>query len=292
MIRRVIAGCLRRLTDHGSRFSPGRTTVNQPENALNTELVFRFGAIIIGDEILSGKRQDKHLVKVIETVKARGLDLAWCQYLGDDPELITTTLKRTFAGADVVFSFGGIGATPDDHTRQCAGDAAGVELVLHPDAEAEIRARFNNDPAAITPQRLAMGEFPAGAAIIPNPVNRIPGFSFRRHHFLPGFPEMAWPMLAWVLDTHYVQCFAPGRVAESSIIVRGAGESQLIVLMNECVAAHRRVKIFSLPRMDPIDRHIELGVRGDPAEVAVAIAALKRGVTALGFSWTKQTAPA
>src|SRR4051812_5655832 len=112
-----------------------------------------FGAIIIGDEILSGKRQDKHMAKVIETLGARGLQLGWCHYLGDDPELVTSTLKRTFASDDVVFSFGGIGATPDDHTRQCAARAAGVGLELHPDAEAEIRARFGAD---ITPKRLMM----------------------------------------------------------------------------------------------------------------------------------------
>ncbi len=266
--------------------------MSQPDALPQAVSAYRFGAIIIGDEILSGKRQDRHMAKAIETLKARGLELAWCEYLGDDPELITAAFQRSFAGEDVVFSFGGIGATPDDHTRQCAARAAGVELVLHPDAEAEIRARFSNDPAAITPQRLAMGEFPAGSAIIPNPVNRIPGFSFRRHHFLPGFPEMAWPMLAWVLDTQYTQCFSPGRVVESSIIVRGAGESQLIVLMNECLVVHRRVKVFSLPRMDPGDRHIELGVRGEPGEVMAAIAVLKSGVTALGFSWSEHKAPA
>jgi len=247
----------------------------------------KFGAIVIGDEILSGKRQDKHLAKAIELLGSRGLELGWGQYLGDDPELITVTLKRTLASGDVVFSFGGIGATPDDHTRACAARAAGVELRLHPEAEAEIRARFADNPQGVTPQRLAMGEFPLGAGIIPNPYNRIPGFSFGRHHFLPGFPEMAWPMLAWVLDTHYAHAHAPGSIAESSIIVREAGESQLIELMNQCLARHQRVKVFSLPRLAP-ERHIELGVRGDPVEVAAAIDALKQGVSALGFPWSER----
>jgi molybdopterin-biosynthesis enzyme MoeA-like protein len=245
----------------------------------------KFGAIIIGDEILSGKRQDKHMAKAIELLNARGLELGWCQYLGDDPELITATLKRTLPGEDVVFSFGGIGATPDDHTRQCAARAAGVELRLHPDAEAEIRARFADNPQGVTPQRLAMGEFPAGAEIIPNPHNRIPGFTLHRHHFVPGFPQMAWPMLEWVLDNRYLHVHAPGSVAECSIIVREAGESQLIELMNRCLESHRGIKVFSLPRMAP-DRHIELGVRGNPGSVATAIASLKEGVTALGFPWT------
>jgi molybdopterin-biosynthesis enzyme MoeA-like protein len=244
----------------------------------------KFGAIIIGDEILSGKRKDGHLAKTIETLGARGLQLAWSHYLGDDPDLISATFERTFASGDAVFSFGGIGATPDDHTRAAAARAGGVALKLHPDAEAEIRARFVNDPKGVTPQRLAMGEFPEGSEIIPNPYNRIPGFIFRNHHFLPGFPEMAWPMLAWVLDTRMGHLHAPGSIAESSIIVREAGESQLIELMNQCVARYQRVKLFSLPRLAP-ERFIELGVRGDPAEVATAIAALKQGVSALGFPW-------
>lgn len=251
----------------------------------------QFGAIIIGDEILSGKRQDKHFNRVVETLRMRGLQLGWAHYLGDDPDLITATLRRTLPGPDAVLSFGGIGATPDDHTRQCTARAAGVELRLHPQAEAEIRARFINDPVGATPQRLAMGEFPAGADIIPNPYNRIPGFSLRQHHFFPGFPEMAWPMMEWVLDTHYAELFAPGSITESSILVRGAGESQLITLMNDCLGRFRRIKVFSLPRIDPNDRHIELGVRGKPDEVDAAIATLKEGVSALGFRWSDPAQP-
>ena len=244
-----------------------------------------FGAVIIGDEILSGKRKDGHLAKAIETLGARGLQLAWAHYLGDDPELIAATFRRTFAGGDVVFSFGGIGATPDDHTRAAAARAAGVSLRLHPDAEVEIRARFVNDPKGATPQRLMMGEFPEGSTIVPNPYNRIPGFSYKRHYFLPGFPEMAWPMMVWVLDTHYGHLNAPGSIAESSIIVREAGESHLIDLMNDTQTRYSGVKVFSLPKVQP-ERYIELGVRGVPGEVATAIAALKQGVSQLGFPWT------
>lgn len=222
------------------------------------------------------------MAKAIETLKARGLQLSWSQYLGDEPDGITATLARTFAADDVVFCFGGIGATPDDHTRQCAARAAGVELRLHPEAEAEIRARFGAD---ITPNRLKMGEFPEGAAVIPNPHNRIPGFSLGRHYFLPGFPAMAWPMMAWVLDTHYAHLFQSENAAESAIFVRGAGESQLIDLMNECLAQYPEVKLFSLPRMGA-DRYIELGVRGEPGRVAAAIAGLKHGVGVLGFTWS------
>ena len=75
---------------------------------------------------------------------------------------------------------------------------------------------------------------------------------------------MAWPMIAWVLDTCYPHLFDPGRIAERSIIVSGAGESQLVELMNRCMSCHPGLKVFSLPRREPV-RHVELGVRGTRA---------------------------
>jgi molybdopterin-biosynthesis enzyme MoeA-like protein len=243
-----------------------------------------FGLIIIGDEIIRGKRQDKHFAKALEILAARGLRLAWCEYLGDDPALITVTLARTLASEDVVFSFGGIGATPDDHTRQCAAAAAGVPLELHPEAEVEIRGRFG---AETTPQRLKMGEFPRGARIIPNAYNRIPGFSLREHHFVPGFPIMAWPMVEWVLDTRYSHLFHRIAEAEASIIVYELPESTITPLMQDVEARYRGVKSFSLPSMGEagVRRHIELGVRGAPDEVSRAIDDMKRGVIALRGTW-------
>ena len=239
-----------------------------------------FGAIIIGEEIIRGKRQDKHFSKLVEIMGERGLKLDWCTYLGDDPALITGTLKRTLATDDVVFSFGGIGATPDDHTRQCAAEALGVKIALHPEAEAEIRARFGGE---VTPQRLKMGEFPLGSEIIPNPFNRIPGFSVREHWFVPGFPQMAWPMAEWVLDTKYPHLFDRDRWAEGSIIVY-LPESTISPLMDEVNAKYAGLKCFSLPSMGPggTRRHIELGVRGAPAEVEPALEDLRKGVVALG----------
>ena len=241
----------------------------------------KFGAIIIGDEILSGKRQDKHLAKAIATLGTRGLEISWAQYLGDDPELIATTLRRTFSGDDVVFSFGGIGATPDDHTRQSAAQAAGVALKLHPGAEAEIRGRFRDDPKGVTPQRLMMGEFPEGAAIIPNPYNRIPGFTFRSHHFLPGFPEMAWPMLDWLLDTYYP--LQSSRTYERSVRVAGVVESQLLTLMEQLSARHSEAKLFSLPRLGETNS-IEIGFRGERESVESAFDELLNAVSARGLT--------
>jgi molybdopterin-biosynthesis enzyme MoeA-like protein len=241
-----------------------------------------FGALIIGDEILSGKRQDKHFPKIIGLLKARGLGLSWSMNLPDDPEIITQVLSSTLARPDIVFSFGGIGATPDDHTRQCAAKAAGVALQLHADAKREIEARFG---AEVNAKRLEMGVFPVGSRIIPNPFNRVPGFSFARHHFLPGFPEMAWPMMEWVLDNEYPHLHNAKPAVDRAIVVKDAGESQLIDLMNDCIARYPELKLFSLPSFTPAGRRIELGVKGEGGLAEEALEFLKHGVSALGFAW-------
>lgn len=255
-----------------------------------------FGLIIIGDEILSGKRADKHLPKVIALLQARGLQLAHADYVGDDPKRITATLARTFASGEIVFSCGGIGATPDDHTRQCAARALGVALALHPQAAALIRERMQDTAReqglpyepdrADNLHRLNMGVFPAGAQIIPNPYNKIAGFSCASPtgqgavHFVPGFPVMAWPMIEWVLDTHYSHLFRRSAWLEQSVIVYGALEATLTPLMEAIEAGHPGVKVFSLPSVDHPQhgRHIELGVKGAPALVAPAYAQLLEGL--------------
>jgi molybdopterin-biosynthesis enzyme MoeA-like protein len=253
-----------------------------------------FGLIIIGDEILSGKRQDKHLPKVIELLAARGMALAWARYVGDDPARITADLAHAFASGDVVFSCGGIGATPDDHTRQCAATALGVPLALHPEARELIMERvrmmaaeqgLSADPEhPDTLRRLEMGMFPQGARIISNPFNKIPGFSVGDVHFVPGFPVMAHPMIEALLDTRYAHLHGQHARDERSVIVFGTMEATLTPLMVEIETRFHGVKVFSLPSVDhpQYGRHIDLGVKGAPAAVEPAYAALLAGLHSLG----------
>jgi len=249
----------------------------------------RIGALVIGDEILSGKRADRHLAHVITTLAPRGLTLAWAHYEGDDRDALAAFLAKTFDRGDVVFSFGGVGATPDDHTRQAAAMALRVPLERHPDAVAELEAQFG---ATAYPHRVLMAEFPAGAAIIPNPVNRVASFAIRDHYFFPGFPQMAWPMLDWVLATREPPLAAPPS-GERAIVVYGAGESQLLPLMDDNVAKFPMLKLFSLPSFMPDGgRRIELGVKGDPAYVDAGLAHLRAGVEVAGFRWEPWVPPA
>ena len=239
-----------------------------------------FGIYIIGDELLSGKREDKHLTQAISMLNTRGLQLGWAEYLGDDPSRMGASFKRSFATDDIVFSFGGIGATPDDYTRQAAADALNVPIERHAGAVAEIEAQFGE---GAYPKRVIMADFPQGAALIPNPVNRVAGFSVKSHYFVPGFPAMAHPMMEWVLDTHYSHLFHQTDYLEQSIIVIDGIESKLIDLMN-AVITQFDVKVFSLPKLKP-NPHVELGAKGSPDKVLQAMVALKTGVEKLGFAW-------
>lgn len=246
-----------------------------------------FGAIIIGDEILTGKREDRHMPRLIGLLAARGLELVFCEYIGDVPNRITDSLRRTYAYPDTaVFCFGGIGATPDDHTRQCAAAAAGVSLVRHAGAVAEMEAQFGAMPA--DHPRYLMADLPAGCGLVPNPFNRVPGFSVGHHYFLPGFPEMAGPMMEWVLDHLYAHLHHAHRSVDEAIVVHDAAESALLPLMSACVERFPDLKLFSLPRFTPEGRRIELGFRGEPSRVTVAMDDLRTGVRALGFAWDER----
>ncbi|MEY3951503.1 MAG: hypothetical protein RL320_305 [Pseudomonadota bacterium] len=268
------------------------------------------GLIIVGDEILSGKREDRHFSKTRELLAARGLALSWVSILGDSPSRCTQLLRQTFSSGDLVFSLGGIGSTPDDYTRQSAAQALGRPLVLHPEARDLIAQRSQESGQPLTPERLRMGEFPEGAQIVPNPFNRIPGFQVGRHYFLPGFPVMAWPMMEWVLDTHFKDWFQPHAELDWSMTVLKIFEAAVTPLLEQISREYPTLRIYSLPSGPvpgesslPPKRHLELGVKLTGVEaqrldeqarvdaealMAKAYAELRAGVLALGGEVTDE----
>jgi molybdopterin-biosynthesis enzyme MoeA-like protein len=231
----------------------------EPLDDVETETEARepvaFGLIVVGDEVLNGARIDGHLPAFKRLIGERGHSLARYWMLPDDPDLLTAHLRFSMGRPEPVFVCGGIGATPDDHTRACAAAAAHVELVRHPEAAQLIEDKFGE---SAYPHRILMADLPAGADLVPNPVNRMPGFTLARHWFLPGFPKMAWPMAEWVLDRHFGRCV---QARESAVLVRGVPESQLIPLMRRLTLEYPELKHFSLPHMGE-DPHIRLGFRG------------------------------
>jgi len=215
--------------------------------------------LIIGDEILSAKRQDRHLAQSAFLLKPLGLKVGEVTILSDEPNRLTEFLTQSFATGDTVFCFGGIGATPDDRTRQCAAKALSLPLERHPEAVAEIEAKFGDQAY---PQRIRMAEYPKGAAIIPNAYNRVPGFSIQNHYFMPGFPVMAKLMLEWILEHEKMGCIEDTTV-EKSIRIMNGHEGDWIVFMERFEQEFPSLRLFSLPSIHADGtRSLELGVEG------------------------------
>ncbi|HFC6393583.1 molybdopterin-binding protein [Neisseria bacilliformis] len=233
-----------------------------------------FNLIIIGDEILHGSRQDKHFPYFKNLLETHGLRLNSVQYLPDERPQLAKQLERSFSDGLPAFVTGGIGATPDDHTRQAAAEAAKRPLQRHPEAaaliEAVTRKRGESTDSPEHRQRLHMADFPQGAQIIPNPYNGIAGFTLLHHHFLPGFPVMAHPMAEWVLHTHYAESFHRVPTDQRAILVYGLPESRITPLMEHIEHTYPGIRTYSLPsvgRTTPDGRHthphIEFGLKAE-----------------------------
>ncbi|ABK44318.1 molybdopterin binding domain [Magnetococcus marinus MC-1] len=218
------------------------------------------GAIIIGDEILTGRRQDAHFGFLRDTLTQAGVKLSRVTYVGDDAKDLLLTLEQSRAWRIPVFSFGGIGATVDDRTRQLAAQAFQRPLTRHPEAARMIYDQFG---LSAEPNRILMADLPDGAQLIPNPLSQIPGFQVEQHFFLPGFPQMAHPMLAWCLIQRLNVIGHP--VGESFALWVLTPESELVPIMAQLSEQFPQCHFFSLPDVRP-NAPKELGFRSANAQ--------------------------
>jgi molybdopterin-biosynthesis enzyme MoeA-like protein len=240
----------------------------------------RIGLILIGDELLSGKRRDAHLANAAHILGERGLGVDWVRIEHDNLAVLTRVFRNIMASGDMAFSYGGIGSTPDDVTRPAAAAAAGLSLVRHPAIVKLIEDRFGE---RAYPNRIRMAELPEGAALIPNPPGLIPGFALGDLHFLPGFPDMSARMLAWALDERYPER-RHAREIEQLIEVLDTPESELVPLMEALLLAHPDVRLSSLPG-GGLPWRIEIGLKGAPAAVDAATAFFTTALDAASVPW-------
>jgi len=199
-------------------------------------------ALIIGTEILNRRRKDKHFDFMTKTVNAYGLKLSGSLTIEDDPALIVQTLKFLASQPNsLIFSFGGIGSTPDDHTRKCAAIALrDGKLYTHPEAKVIIEERLGADAY---PHPIHMADLPRGAKLIDNPVNRMPAFSLdERYFFMPGFPEMSHPMVEEILS----KLFAQKQTFYRYTLTARCKENELIDVMKQMPDG---VEFSSLPKL-------------------------------------------
>lgn len=246
----------------------------------------RFNLMIIGDELLNARRKDKHLENSIELLNARGLTLHRSLIIGDEPELIIETIQYLNSENDIVFSFGGIGATPDDYTRQCAAKAFDEPLLVHEDGRKILEEKFAEKTY---PHRINMVTIPRGSRLIPNPYNNIPGFSYANFHFVPGFPQMAKPMVEWVLDNCYQELQPENRLSRKSVLIYGKGEGELVDMMNCLLERFPGIKLSCLPRIDLEKNYVELSLLDFPEQVTPAFELVINTLDTMGLEWDLPT---
>jgi len=213
----------------------------------------KFFGLIIGTEILNRRREDAHFEFLSTQLSKRGWEFWGCNIIKDDPKLITNAMKQIAAIEDsVLFCFGGIGATPDDYTRECAANAlSDGELVIHPQAKELIESQFGDEAY---PHRINMAQLPKGAKLLANPINNVPGFQlYDRFFFTPGFPQMAHPMIESSLNRYYNQ----NKEKFRKTLLAQTSENSLIEIMKEIPP---EIEFSSLPKFVGDKRTVTISV--------------------------------
>ena len=215
---------------------------------------WRFFALIIGTEILNGRREDKHFKFIRDILSQRGFHLSGSFIIEDDPKLIIDTIKLVASIENsVLFSFGGIGSTPDDHTRLCASEALrDGKLYRHKEAEEIITAKLGD---RAYPHPIKMANLPKDAKLLYNPVNNMPAFYLDdRFFFMPGFPQMSHPMVEWALDNIFG---GSTKKAYRKSLLANCKESELIDIMEQIP---KDIELSSLPKLGDGDFKVSISL--------------------------------
>jgi molybdenum cofactor synthesis domain-containing protein len=198
--------------------------------------------LVIGDEILSGRTQDKNVAQVALWLNEQGIRLAEVRIVPDDIGRIAENVNVLRASHDYLFTTGGIGPTHDDITVDAMAEAFGVPVVIHSGARAILEEYYRNRPGGLDESRLRMARVPEGAELLPNPSSGAPGIRMDNVYILAGVPGIAAAMLAALTGT-----LEGGRPVVSVTVGARAPESDVADLLRETEQAHPGVAIGSYP---------------------------------------------
>lgn len=214
-----------------------------------------FYACIIGSEILNGRRQDKHFEFLKSELQKYGHELFASFIIKDDEDLIKKIYK--FIKDDeqsVMFSFGGIGATPDDLTRAIAAKVFTEKpLERHKIFEQDIIDRFKEEAY---PHRIHMADLPQNSKLLFNPINNMSGFSLEdRYFFTPGFPQMSHPMISSIIEKLFSTSVEKYRLT----LLAQTSENTLINIMKQVPLD---IELSSLPILKDAKASVEISLCG------------------------------
>jgi molybdenum cofactor synthesis domain-containing protein len=203
--------------------------------------IWTAGMAVIGDEILSGRTQDRNVAQIAAWLNVQGIRLREVRIIGDEAGAIADAVMTLQASYDYVFTTGGIGPTHDDITVDAVAQALGVEVVVHPEAR-EILERYYRDKGGINEGRLRMARVPEGAELIPNPVSGAPGIRHGNIFIMAGIPHITAGMLEGLTGQ-----LEGGRPLVSVTVGAFAPESEVADLLRAAEKANEGVAIGSYP---------------------------------------------
>lgn len=247
-----------------------------------SERIWTAGLVVIGDEILSGRTQDKNVAQIAIWLNVQGIQLAEVRVVPDTQDRIVEAVNAIRIGYDYCFTTGGIGPTHDDITVDAIAVALGVPVVIHPEARS-LMERYYETRGGLTEARLRMARVPEGADLIPNRMSGAPGIRVGNLFILAGVPHITAGMLDALTGT-----LEGGRPVVSATIGSWAAESEIAGLLGETERAFEGVAIGSYPFFREGRTGANFVVRAtDPALVDTCAAELGARLSAAGYEVVK-----
>ncbi len=239
--------------------------------------IWKAALLVIGDEILSGRTQDKNVAQVASWLNVQGIRLSEVRVVADDTAAIVAAVNALRAANDYLFTTGGIGPTHDDITVDAVAEAFGVEVVIHPEARA-ILERYYATRGGLNEARLRMARVPGGAELIPNRMSGAPGIRIGNVFLMAGVPSITAGMLDALTGT-----LEGGLPVLSETVGAWVQESEVADLLRETEQAHEGCAIGSYPFFREGRVGANFVVRSvEPALLEACCEALVTGLRALG----------
>ena len=221
--------------------------------------------VVIGDEILSGRTQDKNIAQVATWLNDQGIRFAEVRVVPDNRDRIGEAVNALRTSYDYLFTTGGIGPTHDDITVDAVAAAFGVPVIVHPEARQILVEYYRDRPGGLTEARLRMARVPEGAELLRNPSSGAPGIRMENVYILAGVPSIAASMLEALAGE-----LEGGRPVVSVTVGSRAPESDVADLLRETEEAHPGVSIGSYPFFKDGRYGSNFVIRSEDAELARA----------------------
>ena len=238
--------------------------------------IWTAGLLVIGDEILSGRTQDRNVGQIATWLNLQGIRLAEVRVVPDDIARIAEAVNALRAAYDYLFTTGGIGPTHDDITSASIAEAFAVPLIVHPEAKRLLESHY--PPGGLNEARLRMAQVPDGAVLLPNPISRAPGFRIDNVFVLPGVPQIMQAIFSEL--KHRLQ---GGAAVLSRSVSCTLAEGTIAKELGELQARYSDLEIGSYPYFRRSDFGVTLVVRGtDRERIGAAVEELKTLIRTLG----------